>query len=42
MLTAFAAKFGPHNVISVGEIVATLVGLAFALIVFSWFASHVH
>lgn len=42
MVIALAAKFGPHNVISVGEVVATLIGLAFALIVFSWFASHVH
>ena len=39
--TALASGFGPHNIISFGEILATLIVLALALIAFVWMARHV-
>jgi hypothetical protein len=46
MLIAFATDsaphFGPHNIISLGEVLATLIVLAIALIAFTWMARHVH
>lgn len=42
MTTAFATGFGPYNIISLGEVLATLVVLALSLIAFTWMARHVH
>jgi hypothetical protein len=42
MTTALATGFGPHNIISLGEIVATLIVLGIALIAFTWMARHVN
>lgn len=46
MITAFATDlaptFGPHNIISLGEVIATLIVLAIALVMFTWMVRHVH